>query len=240
MYKKLILALLFPVSLLAQDNIAADKKHEIGINATMLVKQLVALSNINPPTLPYALTYKYITGKNALRFGIGASVTRDKSKSRAFSAPLQNYPSVPTYINKTIADIRLGYEIQFPVEKRFIGYLGADIVATYDREKSYSITISDNLPSYYTYNKSTVNNTTFRVGGGPVAGFQFFLTSRLSLFTEVPLYFTWGKTAVNTNSITDSYFGQGLSTSQISDSSSISSTRLNITLPVTLYLAMRF
>jgi hypothetical protein len=240
MYKKLFLTLFLPVSLLAQDKIAADKKHEIGINATLLIKQLIALSNINPPTLPYAVTYKYITGKNALRFGVGASVVSDKSKSRAFTAPFKNYPSVPTYFNKTVADIRMGYEIQFPVEKRFVGYIGADLVAMYDREKSFSVTISDNLPSYYTYNTSSLNNTTFRVGGGPVAGFQFFVSSRLSFFTEMPLYFTWGKTDVNTNSITDSYFGQSVNTSQISDSNSISSTRLTITLPVTLYLAMRF
>lgn len=241
MLKKLLFLLLLPVSLVAQDTPDAKNfKHEIGINATQLIKQLISFSNSNPPTLPYTLTYKYISGKKAFRFGIGASIARDKGESKPLNTPNQFYGPVPTYFNETIADIRIGYEIQIPIEKRFVGYFGFDIITALDREKSFSVTVNDNLPSFYSYNQTTVNNSTFGIGGGPVAGFQFMINKRISVFTESPLYFTFSKGNLKTESTTDSDFGQGQTTTRINDISSTSATRLNITLPVTLYLAIRF
>jgi hypothetical protein len=240
MLKKILFLLLLPASLIAQDTPEASNfKHEIGINATQLIKQVVGLSNTTPATLPYTLTYKYISGKKAFRFGIGASVARDKGESQPLNTPYQFYRPVPTYFNQTFADIRIGYEIQIPVEKRFVCYFGFDLVTAFDRENSFSVNVNDNLPSFYSYNRTTVDNSMFRIGGGPVAGFQFFISKRISLFTETPLYFTWSKGNLKTESITDSDFGQGQSITTINDINSTSATRLNITLPVTLYLAVR-
>jgi hypothetical protein len=241
MLKKLFFFLLVPASLVAQDTTKTSNfKHEIGINATQLIKQIIGLSNTAPTTLPYTVTYKFISGKKAFRFGIGASVARDKGQSKPLNTPYQFYRPLPTYFNKTLGDIRIGYETQIPIEKRFICYFGFDLVTALDRENSFSVNVNDNLPSFYSYNRTTVDKSMFRMGGGPVAGFQFFISKRISLFTETPLYFTWSKGNLKTESITDSDFGQGQSITTINDISSTSALNFNITLPVTLYLAVRF
>ncbi|MCU0435625.1 MAG: hypothetical protein MUC87_19350 [Bacteroidia bacterium] len=241
MQKLLILFFLAPLSVLANDSIPdKTRHHELGINATLLLKQVVNFSPTTLTMLPYQVTYKYITGKRAWRTGIGINISRQSGRVREFNTPVNYYPSRSTYFNTTSLDFRAGYEFQIPIEKRFCGYVGFDAVTSLRNEKSFSVTITDNLPSNFFYNTTSVNEQNISAGGGAVAGFQFFLTKRISLFTETPIYLVWTKSDSQTVSTTDTYFGSGITTQVIRDTSDFAVLDFNIILPVTLYLSMRF
>ena len=256
--KNLIFAslLILSASTFAQDTLKTESSrkcqfnHEIGINATLLLKQVFNLSNNTFPTLPYDITYKLISNNNkwAIRAGVGVSLNNSTVSSTTTTASLNQPPSgpdqaVPTETNSTNLFYRVGWERRFINYGKILPYAGFDIAGQFGTSKSQSSNVSDNLPFNYSYTKTsdkTVNNT---IGGGPVAGIQFFITKKISLFTEIPIYFFYTQQKESTNSFQnqlDNNNSGTYTTSENDQTIKTTSTKLSVNLPVTLYLAIKF
>jgi|ERR1019366_430974 hypothetical protein len=244
----------FSASCFAQDTTKKDiiKKckfnHEVGINTTLLLKQIFNLSNNTFPTLPYDLTYKLIRDNNkwAIRVGIGVTMNNSSVSSTTTSTNQISGgpdPIVPTTTNSTNLFYRVGWERRYAFDSRIVAFGGFDFAGQYGTTTSQSSNVFNNLPNSYSYTKTHDNTTTMMYGGGPVAGIQFFITKRLSLFTEIPIYFQY----TSQKEVTDNYQNQLVSSSGTdyisSDNSQTQITKgskLSVTLPVTIYLALKF
>lgn len=223
--------------------------HEIGINTTMLLKQIFNLSNNTFPTLPYDLTYKLISENNkwAIRGGVGITLNNSSVSSTITSTNQNQTPGgpdaiVPTTNNSTNLFYRMGWEQRFVIDGRFLPYAGFDIAGQFGNSKSQSSNVSNNLPFSYSYTKTRDNILTMMYGGGPVAGIQFFLTKKVSLFTEIPIYFFYSYQKEVTNNYQNQFdFNSGTYiSSENGQTQKITGTKLSVTLPVTLYMALKF
>lgn len=235
-----LVALSFSVAAPAQDTTA--KHCEFGFNTTLLLKQVFNLSNNTFAMLPYDLTYKRINGNHAWRFGLGVdvdlqNVTTETSGGGTVSGP---DPVGPTYSRNGLLSLREGWEKRFDMDKRFTAWLGVDLVEAYGNNSAQSISVFNNLPSNYSYSRTTLSGNTIEAGLGPVAGIQFALTKRLSLFTEAPLYAVFHYEKQETENYTNQYFGGGYNAELNKETITTSKLNLSFTMPVTLYLALKF
>lgn len=247
---KALLTLLFisPQFLNAQDTAAVFNKpevaHEFGINGTMLLKQVFNLSNNTFVMLPYDITYKRIVANSALRFGLGATVdysktsTVNNSDNGTIPGPDEGSP---TYHHAYDIYFRGGWEKRFPIEKRFLAYAGLDIAGHYGAVSSQTATVFNNLPNSYSYQRSTATSYVVDIGGGPVAGIQFYINKRVSLFTEIPMYVFYSMSQDKTVDYSNTLqFNGGYFPHTSSSVTKASGVKLSVTLPVTLYLAIKF
>lgn len=170
------------VSVTAQDTAKQQLKHQIGINSTAFVKEFLSFNTItNVADNPFLLTYKYMMGgNNVLRAGLGIKFLSQKQSSTT-SANLPDSSLLNYYL-------RIGYERQFTLAKRLIGYAGGDIRWQY--EKSTSKTTVTPVPPNQI---STITTKNIAVGGGPVLGIEFIMTRRLSLSAEGALFYFYNE-----------------------------------------------
>jgi hypothetical protein len=154
----------------AQDTAKQQLKHQLGINATIFVKEFLSFNSISDVAdNPYLLTYKYMMGNtSALRAGAGIRLLSQKQSSSA----LTNVPD-STLLNYYL---RVGYEKQFTLTKHWIGYIGGDI--RWEYEKTVSKTTVASIPPNQV---STVTTKNTALGAGPVVGIEFLINRRLSL-----------------------------------------------------------
>lgn len=247
----LVLLILFSINCIAQDNTDAPKtwkfNHEIGVNTTLLLKQVFNLSNNTFSTLPYNLTYKLIHKKWAIRLGTGISLINSKVKTSTTSTGTNAPPpgpdaEIPTENKSTDFFYRLGWEYQFDLGKGIIAYSGLDFAGQYGESYSQNSLLFNNLPNSYSFIKTTNDLKTNVYGGGIVAGIQIYLTKHLSLFTEIPVYFQWTEQKEETVSYRNSldFFNGNYESEEEKQTDDSKVSRLSITLPVTLYLALKF
>jgi hypothetical protein len=210
--------------------------NEIGFDATSLLKQVLSLSNAAYNPLPYDLTYDLIKGSSAIRFGAGMLVQNYGQNSTSVttyspasgtSIPAGPDPQIPFVSNETNIYYRVGWERRFNFGSRITAYCGIDFVGQ----------------SYYYYTKNNETDKYMAYGGGPVAGIQIHLTKRLSLFTELPVYFMASKET----DVTTSYNNQLLngytntfSSMTSKQTATTTGTNFTVNLPVTVYVAFKF
>ena len=193
----------------------ASVTHELGINSTFFIANFISFSG-NIPNLvsPYALTYKMWVGKHGFRSGIGANY-RERSDDG-------NNGSSTFTSTTTQADVRLGYEYQLPLARRWNMYFGADLVY------QYSLSKQKNSTTFESVTTTTEGNT---LGGGPVVGIQFFINERISLGTETTCYFQNADVVQSTHSTLQPEF----------DSSSYSNTKsFSFIPPTSIFVNIRF
>lgn len=222
--------------------------HEVGINSTLLLKQIFNLSNNTFTTLPYDATYKLIFGNMAVRVGAGITMNNSAAQTTTSStsqnqSPQGPDPQVPTTNNSTNFFYRVGWEYRFALDSKWMAYGGLDFAGQYGTSYSQSSQVFNNLPASYNYTKTTDELTLNAYGGGPVAGIQFFIAKRISIATEIPVYFMYTKqeeiTDNYSNVLSSSTGGEYLS-SHDSEKVTTSGSKLSVTLPVTLYLSVKF
>lgn len=216
--------------------------HELGVNTTLLLKQVFNLSNNTLPMLPYDITYKYIMKKSALRFGIGLTV--DFSSSSTTNSVSNTQPSPdpisPTYNRSAATFMRAGWEWRTRLARRFLFYYGADLAGQYGMTEAQTITVFNNLPNNYSYSKTNLSSSTAKIGGGPVAGLQWFAARRISIATEVPLYVMYSHQRTTTQDFEKNISFGNEQTDYNTESETITGLNVALTLPVTLYAAFRF
>lgn len=162
----------------AQDTTKQQLRHQIGINTTLFVKEFLSFNNtVFAADNPYLLTYKYVLGgKGALRTGIGIHLNSQKQSSSS----VINVPD-STQLNYYL---RAGYEKQFTLAKRWIGYIGGDIRWEYEKTVSKT-TVTPTPPNQL----STVTSKNTALGAGPVLGIEFVINRRMSLSAEGALLY---------------------------------------------------
>ena len=228
---------------------ASKLSNEIGLNTTLLLKQIFNLSNNTFPTLPYDLTYKLIKNKSALRIGLGITMTNSSvetttSSTSTFSttstAPSPD-ATVPVESKSTNLFYRVGWERRYMLNKYIGACWGIDMAGQYGTSYSQSSNGFNNLPFSYSFTKSTDKLTLLTYGGGPMVGIQVFFAKHISVYTEVPIYFMLEQQKDVSETYQHSYSSSnGWNTTTNTQTQMTKGTTLNITLPVTLYLAIKF
>ena len=153
-------------------------RNEITINATFFIKEFLSFdSEIINPVSPFLITYKHIKNFNAFRFGIGWNIEKSSEEQAFGGGELEDKTNE--------VELRLGYERQVPLAKRWMVYLGLD--GTYGKFKD--VTTFD---SGFDVVTTTTDQNSY--GGGPVLGIQFFINKRMSLSTEGAMYYIYSNT----------------------------------------------
>ncbi len=215
MSKKLVLTLLCGLMLkcgFSQTKTASkiDFQHELGLNVTNLLTDLLGNNNRTDPGL-YLLSYKKVNGNKALR--MGATIN--------FSVKDQNTLSFNTRLANQNFQLRIGRETRQSISTRFQYYYGFDGIAGFQQEQSIANVNSGSIVQ---------TDQIITIGGGPVLGFQFVLYDRLLIGTEGSFY-----AAYNTNSTDFKSFG-----SLTIPSRSSKGLNLQTNLPKFLFLIVKF
>jgi hypothetical protein len=204
-----LLLCIFPIMVFSQDSTSRKKKHEIGMNTTLLIKQVLGLNSTNIPFSPYLLTYRYAINSNTnFRAGAGLIVQKTASTENDINK---------RYSKSYAMDYRIGIEKQNRLTERWKAYYGIDLIYTYSEILSET-------------SFGSFNNQVKGYGAGPVVGIQFYLNKRMSLFAEASLYYS--NVDERTKNTSTSPFGQN-------STSHSNILRGEFKLPTTLYLAFK-
>lgn len=171
-------------------------EHQVFVNTTFFLKQIINLSNQNIAISPYIVGYKCFIKKN---HGIRLSLGGNFSKKTEFP----DTTSVRITRDNAL-DYRIGYEYRHPFGKKWYLQAGVDFAGRYG-------VVGSKVNS--TFDIVTTTTTSNMVGGGPFLGIQFQINNRIALFTETAFYYSysWNKRKVtsdntprlNTNRKTD-------------------------------------
>lgn len=160
-------------------------QHQVFVNTTFFLKQLINLSNQNIAISPYIVGYKCFFNKNhGLRLSLGGN----------FSKKTEFPDTVSVRINRNYAfDYRIGYEYRHAFGKKWFLQAGVDFAGRYAFTGAKVNSKFDIV---------TTNTTGNMVGGGPFLGIQFQINNRIALFTETAFYYSygWNKRKVNSDS----------------------------------------
>ena len=171
-------------------------QHEICINTTFFIKQILDFSNNSLEISPYIIAYNFFPVLNhGLRLAVGGSFTHSNT----------NPDSTFVNISKTSeVDYRVGYEYRYFFGKRWTFFAGVDFTNSFIVNSTKVNSSTDIV---------TTSNNTWSVGGGPVLGIQVNISKHISLFTETAFYYKYASTRskqsslnfpdLNENKITD-------------------------------------
>lgn len=145
----------------AQDSI----RHELSVNATNLLANIFSLKNENLSS-PYVLNYKIFLPKGTgFRFGGGFSYNDDDNGS------VQGVRA-----ESTAYDLRLGFEKSIHISKGLYFVPSLDFLlggkTVESSANGFGLTTSES-----------------KIGAGPALRLVYVFKSRISLMTEVPMYF---------------------------------------------------
>lgn len=216
---------------------AAQKKTNqyIGLQANQLISQLLNFSGSTPSiSNPYLLVYSV----NSTRTGSGFSA------GLGYNVQTTETNSNPTQTNKTSINsfsLRLGYDKKSYLGRKWLINWGLDFII-HNEDNTTKNESSFQGSSNSTETRSNLNYWGF----GPRAGLSFFISDRILLGTEATYYF---KTINNTSHITntstfltiDPNTGQQIKqTTTSSQDSSGDNTEFSLTLPVAIFLIVKF
>ena len=218
--------------------------NEVGINASLLLRQVFGSSASSITPLPYDLTYKLIIKKTAVRVGLGINIKNTTTINTSYSSNYQTTPDLllPNYTNSTSYYYRVGFEYRFRISRKFLVYTGVDIVGQSSNTKLQNNYMNNNLPNSYDYSKTNSTITSSGVGAGPVIGIQFYCTKRFSIYTEIPFYYMKTTQNTQTNQYANSYPSSSSNYVQTYSGTTqhITTSTFSITIPATLYMAVKF
>jgi Protein of unknown function, DUF481 len=159
-------------------------EHDININTTFFIKQIINLSGTSLAISPYIIGYKFFPVKNhGLRFSIGGN----------YSSQTQNPDS--NFVQRTKSselDYRIGYEYRHFFGKRWVFFTGVDMVNSFTSINSKVNSSTDIV---------TTSTSGWSLGGGPVAGIQVNISKSISLFLETAFYYAYSSSRSKTSSL---------------------------------------
>ena len=238
--KKTILIVLFGVTSVLkaqdstatkiQDNAPAVKmvSHEIGFNATFLIKQL--FSN-NPSAtlaqLPYQINYTLgIKDKFGIRVGAGFDQSVLKTNVQG-----QNTPRTTKFIS---GSYRLDFCKNVLTYRRISSFVF--VGGVFDQTKIETTTISDQTPFGGPLVKSELINAAVSIGGEAGIGLKYSYNKHLALGIELPIQvkYTTSK-EIDKQTITDSFSS---SYTEIITNSTGMTTK--VFLPTSIFIIVKF
>jgi hypothetical protein len=159
-------------------------EHDININTTFFIKQILNFSSTSLEISPYIIGYKFFPVRNhGLRFAVGGS----------YSGSNTSPDSTFVQISKIYElDYRIGYEYRKSFGRHWMFFAGIDLTNSFG-SNSTKVNSSTDITK-------TVNST-WSIGGGPVVGIQVNVSKRISLFTETAFYYNYASTRTKTSSL---------------------------------------
>jgi hypothetical protein len=148
-----------------------EHKHEIGINASQLLSNLLSLNVNNTPNTPFGLHYAYHQKKVTIRLGVNAMY----KKQRDFL----NIGGDRELLDHSFG-ARLGIERSFTILPRLNMHAGIDGIVQNVHEESIII------GQFFT----SINTVTF--GGGPALRMIYKINKSINISTECTAYGTIG------------------------------------------------
>ena len=141
---------------------------ELGLNTTLLLKQILDFGSTGKiPVSPYIFTVKRIKNKQAIRFGAGFSLQKDKETFGTFA-------DSKTAKNNS-ANLRLGYELQHQLNSKWNAWTGLDATWAYKYTANAVDSGFDNV---------TIGNTVNGVGLSLVLGVEYSFLKNVSVGCE--------------------------------------------------------
>jgi hypothetical protein len=159
-------------------------EHNIYVNTTFFLKQVISLSNANLEISPYIVGYQFFPSPHhGIRFSVGGSYTNH----------FENPDSTFVRINKGYdVSYRVGYQYRKQMGKTWTFLTGMDIVNGFSGTTT-KVNSADDIV--------TTSSETFTLGGGPMVGIQMNVSKRISLFTETAFYYTYASTRTKVSSV---------------------------------------
>jgi Outer membrane protein beta-barrel domain len=111
----------------AQETISSEKvktKVEIGVNTTLLFKQVFNFSDAKIATSPYVFTFKALRHQRGFRMGLGLNINTNNERQTTFADNKT--------VNNQSANLRLGYEWQRAVSPKWNVWFGTDLIGSYN------------------------------------------------------------------------------------------------------------
>jgi hypothetical protein len=150
-------------------------QHEVGINATLLVKQFLSFgANSNIPISPYIFAYKLTRKGHGIRLGAGVT-------SVSLTETQETFADTKTITNESI-NARFGYEYQHLLGEKWTSWVGLDAV--------YGNMINKNI-SDSGFDRVTLSNGISNKGGALALGLQYNINKHLSIATEANVQATY-------------------------------------------------
>jgi len=151
---------------------------EVGTNASFFINNFFNITGLDNPVFddPFGFTGRLIRNDWALSGGINGQMFKlssselDSTRNR-------------TSINNTI-NSRFGFEYQREIGKRWKFNVGLDY--RYENQRS----LNEFLNGFEKVTSETASNTH---GFGPTMGLQFYISPRVSLFTQSGAFYLFGK-----------------------------------------------
>ncbi|MDL5049007.1 hypothetical protein QQ054_23625 [Oscillatoria amoena NRMC-F 0135] len=176
--------LLLSQAAFAQTDDELKPEHQIGVNATLFIKQFLSFNNTIAGSSPFLVTYKYIESNQGWRIGVGGSNATTKNNSNTIFGASSN--------SSLLIDTRLGYEWQKGLDKRWLLYYGVDAVYSYSKFRFTTNALGGGFPQKI--EEVISSNEGFSAGGGPILGVEFKISKRIRLNAETTAYATYSET----------------------------------------------
>lgn len=161
-------------------------RNELGIDVTSLINQIffINTSDYYYPYFPaYFLAYRYRFAKWSIRSGIGGNFKNQVSPSGYFSGSVNASDDTSKFSSLIF---RVGAERDFAIGKRWQAYGGVDMKFVNSRD----FRNHDYSNGGYLYGHDDKGSS---IQFGPVIGFRFLITPRLSISSEASwdFYHEW-------------------------------------------------
>lgn len=165
----------FSATFSQQDSVKPDRnkyfRHQLGVNTTFFIRNLVDLSTSNFDLSPYIITYKYIAPSGwGFRSGMGFSYVDVKREENGLDIA----------DNAFEINTRMGFEYQLALGRRWAASFGVDVLLDY--KNKHTVTNSG-------FDVVTLSTFQTKVGGGPTIGITYKPSRRIGIGTETSLYY---------------------------------------------------
>ena len=203
----------------------------IGAQMNPLIRQVLNFTNSTTGSVvsPYYFTYNINSRKTGwgLRAGVGYNFSSTSTNDGITAAT--------TKINNLHA--RIGLEKEFVLSSKWSAGAGLDFIYV-NNNNNTSSTISS-----FDTSTTTTKDVTIGYGGGPMAWLRYHLTEHLLIGTEASYYYTTSmdKSTIDvTKSSVDPLTGQYIPPFTTETVSKPTLNNGNTTLPITIYLIVKF
>jgi hypothetical protein len=238
--KKILIALLLATSAFYSNAQDAEQpklfNHYIGIQANELLKQLINLNTSNTSiSNPYLLTYSVLSTKYnwGIETGFGFNYHNFKDNLS---------PTTPqSKINESF--YRFGIFKNFMLGKKWEATTGLDYAGSYQSDKTVTNEVID-FNVTQTDSTATISTSVIKSkGGGLQLGIGFHLSDHILLRTEGTVYYLTTNKKNNvliTETFTDTNFPETDTYTVSSSNSDTKNSDFEITIPVAIFLIIKF
>lgn len=210
----------------AQD--VEDKRfnHYVGVQANPLLRQILSIGNTPNVTNPYLLNYSLNSTKSGWGFHVGLGVD--------YAMILDNDGISDRKTELTNISSRIGFDKVYTISDRWQAGFGVDgIYLKSDNQTSTQIISFDTITTV-----TEISSTRF--GGGLRGYLRYSISPRILIGTETTIYFTTGNSDVSTTITSKQFNFPGAPVITTTSSSNQDLRSVTTSIPVALYLILRF